>query len=1030
LKTVTTRWIVPAVALLTGIGAVAVLILHGHKPSADQRLFAALRSEGVSLTGRIREMPPAARRRGREGVPLHVAAAAASVLDANGGSSDPSSRRAAGVAHLILGNVEAAITDLSQVTSSGGTAAAWNDLAAALLERASRERNAEDLIDALGAADRALRIDPTVVEAEFNRALALQSLHLNAAASDAWQRYLIMDATSQWASEARERTAALVRPTRVAEWRRAMTRLAAAAADGDSATVNETVAAFPEQARNWAETEFLNEWAVALIRNDDAAAAEQLRLARSIGAALLSQTGEALLHDAVARIDTAGASRRMLASAHHDYREARLLYSRRRVAEAAPLFVAAERNFGGAGSQMVLLAAYNRANVLYDEKRSDEALALLRETLSKTPARYMAARAQMLWTEASILLNQGRPFAALAIYGEAKKLFETLREPENVSTMRDNEAITLSLLGRTGDAWALRARGFEDASSSGDPSRIQYALEAAARQALRQQKWNAAQSILSVALAIGQQSPRQRAASLVWRAFAAWRTGETTVADLHAAREAVSAIPDATLRQGEAIQLDLAEAIIERQRDPRAAARMLTGVVTFATQKQQTTILPSTLYERALALRNMGDLAAATRDLDQAAAIIEGRRAEVTESDLRDTLLDTASGIYSQLIDVRLAEGDTDGAFLASERMRSRRILEETCVANALPVRALEVVTKLPRGTALVSYVGSGDRIIAFVATASGLRAVTLYARKGQIHAWSAQLVAAMEARRADAVRRSSAALYQALIEPVEAEVTAADTLIVVPDDTTEGVPFAALVDRASHFLIERLAIVIAPSASMYLRCSAFEPRPLTAATVVGAPIVDRTRYPSLVDLLAAEGEARDIAAVYRTKALTGEKATAASLVRELSRCDVAHIATHAIAERSNSALSLLVLTPERDDGGALYVRDIARLRLPRHPVVVLSACRTAAVTRAADSIRSIALAFLVAGSRSVVGTLWDVDDATAPQIAIDLHRGLAGGMTAAAALRDAQIAAIHRDGGAFADVKSWSAFQVYGTGL
>lgn len=1029
-----TRWILAAAVLLTGVGAAILLVRPGRAPAKDARLtplYTALRSNGVPLTGRVSGMPSAPRPRGGTGMSLAVATAAASVVEAARGSSDPSLQRDAGVARLVTGSIEEAIADLWQASSRpGAPAAVWNDLAAALLERASREPNAEDVLDALGAADRALRIDSASVEAVFNRALALQSLHLDAAARDAWQRYLSVDAGSPWAEEARARNAALAHRTRAAEWQRAIPRLVQAAAEDDRAAVAEIVAAFPQQARTWGETEFLNEWAVALLRGDEATAAARLQLARAVGAALLSQTNEALLHDAVARIDAPGAPRAALASAHRDYREARLLYSRRRVADASPLFDGAQRGFDAAGSPMAILAAYNRANVLYDEKRGDKALELVRETRAKALPGYLAARAQLLWTEASLLLNDGRLRDALETYGEAQKLFATLRERENASTMRDNRAVALSLLGKTRDAWELRVQGFEEASASGEVSRLQYALEAAARQAVRQQKWNAAQSILSVALAAGQQSPRQRAASLVWRAFAAWRAGETTEADLRAARLAVDAIPDPALRQGETIQLDLAEAIIERERAPRDAARLLTGVVAFATEKQQTTILPIALYERAAALRALGDLAAAARDLDRAAAIIETRRAGVAEADLRDTLLDTASGIYRRLIEVRLAQGDAEGAFAASERMRSRRILEETWMADAAAVGAADVVRALPRGAALVSYVDLGDRMIAFVASGSGLRVLPLDAKRPEVDALRGRLAAAIVARRGTAVRQHSGALYRALIEPIRAEVAAAQTLVVVPDDSTAAVPFAVLSDDASHFLVERLAIVVAPSASTYLRCSAFERRPLASALVVGAPAIDRARYPTVPELPAAEGETRAVAAVYRTARLTGASASAARLVQELPRCDVLHIATHAVAEPSDAALSSLVLAPEGGDGGVLYVRDVARLRLPRHPVVVLSACRTAAVTRAADSIRSIALAFLVAGSRSVVGTLWDVDDAAVPQIAVDLHRGLASGMTTAAALRDAQIAAIRRSGDAFADVKSWSAFQVYGTGL
>jgi CHAT domain-containing protein len=82
-----------------------------------------------------------------------------------------------------------------------------------------------------------------------------------------------------------------------------------------------------------------------------------------------------------------------------------------------------------------------------------------------------------------------------------------------------------------------------------------------------------------------------------------------------------------------------------------------------------------------------------------------------------------------------------------------------------------------------------------------------------------------------------------------------------------------------------------------------------------------------------------------------------------------------------------------------------------------------------ADGTPSIARSFLAAGANAVVGTLWDIDDAETATLITDFHRNTATGLPAAAALRKAQIKAIHN---AYAPVRhagSWGAFEIMGAG-
>jgi tetratricopeptide (TPR) repeat protein len=121
-------------------------------------------------------------------------------------------QHAAGVAMVLVDKPAEAAARLDAAARTSHDARLWNDLAAARYQTATRSRRTSDYGRALAAADQALRIDARFPEALFNRALILERMESTADARLAWQRYLDVDATSRWASEARQRLAALTSP--------------------------------------------------------------------------------------------------------------------------------------------------------------------------------------------------------------------------------------------------------------------------------------------------------------------------------------------------------------------------------------------------------------------------------------------------------------------------------------------------------------------------------------------------------------------------------------------------------------------------------------------------------------------------------------------------------------------------------------------------------------------------------------------------------------------------------------------------
>jgi cellulose synthase operon protein C len=135
-----------------------------------------------------------------------VRVAAAKIESAARRDRTPAAKTAFAAAELVVGRVDSAISLLdavvSQVENDPGP---WNDLAAALLVRALRTGDARSAERALEAADRALGLAPSMPEALFNRALALEAIGREQDAHGAWTAYLTADPDSPWAADVRRR---------------------------------------------------------------------------------------------------------------------------------------------------------------------------------------------------------------------------------------------------------------------------------------------------------------------------------------------------------------------------------------------------------------------------------------------------------------------------------------------------------------------------------------------------------------------------------------------------------------------------------------------------------------------------------------------------------------------------------------------------------------------------------------------------------------------------------------------------------
>jgi CHAT domain-containing protein len=104
-------------------------------------------------------------------------------------------------------------------------------------------------------------------------------------------------------------------------------------------------------------------------------------------------------------------------------------------------------------------------------------------------------------------------------------------------------------------------------------------------------------------------------------------------------------------------------------------------------------------------------------------------------------------------------------------------------------------------------------------------------------------------------------------------------------------------------------------------------------------------------------------------------------------------------------------------------------MRLERQPLVILAACGTfRGDALHVAGMSSLSRAFLTAGARGVVGTLWEIEDDVSALLFLKLHRYLHAGSSPAHALRQAQTELLRSGDPRLAQPASWAAVEFLGS--
>lgn len=318
----------------------------------------------------------------------------------------------------------------------------------------------------------------------------------------------------------------------------------------------------------------------------------------------------------------------------------------------------------------------------------------------------------------------------------------------------------------------------------------------------------------------------------------------------------------------------------------------------------------------------------------------------------------------------------------------------------------------------VLEYVLSEPRSYCLAISRGGVRFVPLDSSH-QVEALSQAYLRAVKAKQPAKVEARR--LYNALLRPV-GEIAQAKTLVVVRDGLLHLLPFDAFMGDAGLYVAQTHTVVYAPSASSFylLTTDRRQPsprRPLLAVGGVpyGFEEVKQARLTrgydanGMFDLPASKDEVLAANAAFhdpRNKLLLGDMATESAFKRaSLTDYRLVHLAVHGLADKTDpdKAALFLLSDPAALEDGILHASEIVQLRMAAD-VIILSACETAVgPLEGEEGIATLSRAFLLAGARTVISTLWSVDDSFSLFLMKQFYKHLAIGESPADALAAAK---------------------------
>jgi CHAT domain-containing protein len=348
-------------------------------------------------------------------------------------------------------------------------------------------------------------------------------------------------------------------------------------------------------------------------------------------------------------------------------------------------------------------------------------------------------------------------------------------------------------------------------------------------------------------------------------------------------------------------------------------------------------------------------------------------------------------------------------------------------LVSVRPTSYARLQPHLPTDLLLLQYLPAADKLYVFIVTREALKIKVVDAPRTQLeHDVSLLRRAVSEVPRSngdglsEAARAAAARLYDQLIAPAAEELQQKSMLAVVPSGSLYYVPFAVLGPTSGagiDYLARHKAVAMLSSLEILDLLDAQKQPHKDRLFAIGNP--DGS-------LPGAQEEVKDLAALFVDPVIYTQQAATKETLSHLSHdTSIVHFATHGMLNPEDANESYLVMAGAGDHG-KLKAAEIYGLDFKGVSLVTLSACKTAlSWSQPGADVATLAQAFSVAGTHSMLASLWSVSDTETRMLMLDFYKNLLAGKSKAQALQLAQQALLSRPDTAAPFY--WAAFELIG---
>lgn len=943
-------------------------------------------------------------------------------------------RHALGRLYLLLGEFDKAEFQMVEaLRDSPKNAKLYTDLAALYYEKSKYTDTVTLLSKAVEHYDAAIKIEPNLAEAWFNRALCKEGLALKDQAAQDWEKYLEIDGKSPWASEARTRLKKLkLKAVNSGYGKKEIDgALQKAAEANNEEDLRQLVGKNFAAAEQFSTGEIFDNYLSAALAQNDQLAESYLVKIRRVGRSLAEAKGDHSVSD------LADFASRASPEVKNNLQSVRLMLRQ------------ADKEFERSSQDAfkLSLSAYQLAEQIGDQYHTEIAfLKLLR--IPNLPAKYgqLTTKATQLVSQTERnhhLQLQAQTHIAIAnVYLGLRQntlaLENSLRATEIAKKLGDTDLAINSIrfssgaYARSGDYERALEKNFEVLSLLRDqpisPLRRLQAYHQVGETFFILGNYPMALAYQQEALqiAIAQDKPLPLAGTKGRVGLTLWKLGRNDEAKpyLDDAISKMKLVEDQAT--GQLLQTELYTTLGDVFLDQGKTDESILAYNQAKGSLQDTNnrVYLSAIHQGlAAAYLKQGKSAKAESELQTSISLVERDRKQIGDIGGRSAFLASRQNIYQEMIDFQYnVKHSPTAAFNFAENAKSRNLLDTlsqktsvkwrdgrivlSLAGNAQPLTLKQVQYSLPHNLQLLSYTITEKKLLIWLVTNKDVSTVSVEISAEQLQKLVSAYFSALRSRRdIDVVNRQASELYRLLILPLTDKLDQNRLLCVVPDGVLYQLPFGALFSPVSNrYLIEDFSITLNPSASVLIGTSklAAAKRGNNAENLIGVgnPRFSYKRFPGLPTLPSSEEEITRIRPLYsQSEFLNNENATETALIQSIGQHEIVHIATHILVNGQLPLQSSILLAEESPQSskpnphselaldGTLQALEIYQLKLPRTKLVILSGCQSAVgdYTRG-EALSLLAQSFFAAKVPAVIASLWEVDDAASAEIMYSFH--------------------------------------------